>query len=348
MTNVIPLLLSLAYGKRATDLHIVPNDIPRARVGGQIIALGKKKFSKAEIELFLAEHIPNLMEKEFPHEVDFSLEWQEPVAFRTRVHLFQASGDWRLSFRLLPTQVPSPHDLGLAPVLLQLIKEQSGLILFTGPTGSGKTTSLASLIQQVNQTYPIRIITLEDPIEYHYPAGVSMIEQREIGVDTTNYSQGIYASLRQDPDVIVVGELRELDAMEAALRAAEAGKLVLATMHASRALQAITRYIGSFPDGRHNWIRSQLANVLLAVINQRLIPSSEKENPVLVQEVLVGNPAVRNLIRSNQISQITSVMETGHADGMQTMEIAVQSATQSGKLSREVSDWHIRSGVGWR
>lgn len=348
MTSVIPLLLSLAYGKRATDLHIVPNDIPKARVGGEIVTLGKKKILEVEIQLFLEEHIPSYNKDKFPHELDFSLEWKEPVAFRTRVHLFQASGNWRLSFRLLPTEVPSPRDLGLAPVLLQLIKEQSGLILFTGPTGSGKTTSLASLIQQVNETYPVRVITLEDPIEYHYPPGVAMIEQREIGMDTFNYSQGISTSLRQDPDVIVVGELRELDAMEAALRAAEAGKLVLATMHASRSLQALTRYIGSFPDGRHNWIRSQLANVLLAVINQRLIPSPQKESPVLVQEVLVGNPAVRNLIRSNQISQITSVMETGQADGMQTMEMAVQSVTQSGKLSRGECDWHIRSGGVWR
>lgn len=327
MPQVISRLLEEAYTRKASDLHLIPGDFPRARIKGKIEIFDQNVVTNEAFEHFWRQFFPIDWQKSKAKEIDFSLDWRRPVPFRIRAHLFQVTGEWRLSFRLFRSKIPTPEELGIAPILLQHIQKQSGLILLTGPTGSGKTTTLASLIQRINQIASVRIITLEDPIEYCYPAGQAMIEQREVGRDTKSFTQGIYTSLRQDPDVMVIGELRELDAMEASLQAAEAGKLVLATMHASSAIQAIYRYIGGFPESRQNWIRSQLADVVLSVVNQRLMHVEGKDNPFIIQEVLVANQAVRNLIRTNQLAQLASVMETGQKDGMQTMERAKHSVS---------------------
>lgn len=338
-------ILNRSYQQHVSDLHIVPNRSPRVRINGEICALSSEKVSEEEIKHFVEEQYNGSLDEVPGNELDFSFCVSVPHPFRVRAHFYRSSGSYSLAMRILPTKIPTPTSLGIAPSLIELVQQPSGLILFTGPTGSGKTTSVASLVEMINQASPIRILTLEDPIEYLFSEGRAMVEQREIGVDTASFQQGIYTSFRQDPDLIMIGELREIEAMEAALRAADAGKLVLATMHASRSIQAIFRYIVSFPDERQNWIRSQLADVLIAVVNQRLIRVAEQSVPVLIQEVLVCNSAVRNLIRSNQLSQISSVMETGQAEGMQTLEMAYKQAIRTGKLPNDLHRFLPKVGL---
>lgn len=239
------------------------------------------------------------------------------------MHVYYQRGLPSIAIRLLPQRIPLPEELNMPSVILELAEQEHGLLLVTGPTGSGKSTTLASLIHYFNQTKSLRIITLEDPIEYIHIPIRSMIEQRETGRDTVSFAQGIHTALRQDPDVIIIGELRDLESIQAAIRAAEAGRLVLATLHTGRAGTAVHRLVDVFPAEQQALVRTQLASVLLGVVSQRLFPLKESHTRIAAFEVLVNTHAVANLIRSNQLHQIESLMQTGAGNGMQTMETAV-------------------------
>lgn len=245
--------------------------------------------------------------------------------------------------RLIPTIIPTWSSIGIDNVVLNMSTKPHGLILITGPTGSGKTTTIASLIDYVNRNHNRHIITLEDPIEYVFENRKSIIDQREIGVNTTSFAKGLRASLRQDPDVIMVGELRDLETIQTALTAAETGHLVLSTLHTNDASQTIDRIIDVFPPNQQQQTRTQLAAVLNGVISQRLIPTIDRKGRVAVSEILVNNPAVANLIRTEKVHQIHGLIETSRQFGMRTLKSSIREKLGQGIIDivtlKEIGFW---------
>jgi twitching motility protein PilT len=251
-----------------------------------------------------------------------------PNLSRYRVNIFKQKGNVSLTIRLIPTKIPAMEALGLPAMAEEFAKKPQGLLLVTGPTGSGKSTTLAAIIDYINRTRGDHIITLEDPIEFVHPHKASIVNQREIGVDTESFTSGLRAALRQDPDVILVGEMRDLETISIAITAAETGHLVFGTLHTADAPQTIDRIIDVFPPEAQQQIRVQLASVLLGVMAQRLLPTMDGNGRVAAIEVLVNTPAIANLIRSEKVHQIRSVLQTGKAQGMQTMDMALRDLLQ--------------------
>jgi twitching motility protein PilT len=237
--------------------------------------------------------------------------------------------------RIINSRIPDPSSLGLPPVLPELVKKKQGLLIVTGPTGSGKSTTLASLIEEINLSRSCHIVTIEDPVEYVYENKKSVIEQRELHADTLSFASALRGALREAPDVILVGEMRDVETMAAALTAAETGHLVLATLHTNSAPQTIERLVDSFPAAQQNQIRQQLAASLLAVVSQRLLPRRDRGGMVAAFEVMVGTAPVTALIRENKTHLLQSTLETGFKDGMQTMARALNDLYASGIISWE-------------
>jgi twitching motility protein PilT len=242
-----------------------------------------------------------------------------------------------IALRVVPRNIPTLEELKLPPVLMKIAEKHQGLVLVTGPTGSGKSTTLASMIHYMNQTMRKHIITLEDPIEYLHKHGSSIIDQREVGFDTRSFAYGLRSALRQDPDVILVGEMRDLETIQTAITAAETGHLVLGTLHTSSAVSTIERIIDVFPAEQQSQVRVQLASVLQGVIAQRLLPTVDKKGRIAVSEILLNNSAVANLIRSEKIHQIPTVMQTSKAIGMELFESNVNRFLNAGMISKEVA-----------
>lgn len=315
-------LLICAIEKQASDLHVVAEEQSWLRIQGRFISLPKVCTSEEVYSLlkdiFTREEIASL---ELGNELDKAVMIQ---GRRIRVHAYLQRGKISLAIRFIPLQIPTPQELRLPSTLLESVMGSHGLVLVTGPTGSGKTTTLASIIQWLNQEQSLHIITLEDPIEFMYVSKNSLISQREIGSDTVDFTQGIHTALRQNPDVIMIGELRDRESIQGAIRAAEAGHLVIATLHTARAPQAIQRMIDVFPAEQHPFIRSQLASILRGVCAQQLVYNDHLKKLVGIFEMLVNTSGVAHLIRSDQLHQIESMMQSGSAQGMQTFEMAFQ------------------------
>lgn len=277
-------------------------------------------------------------------ELDFSL--QLPDTSRFRVNVYRQRGSVSIAARVVGAVVPQLENLGLPPILAKLTEKQNGLVLVTGPTGSGKTTTLAALINHINRTARRHIITLEDPIEYLHHHDQSIINQRQVGYDTNGFAPALRAALRQDPDVILVGEMRDLETISTAITAAETGHLVFATLHTSDAVQTIDRVIDVFPTGQQRQIRIQLASVLQGVVSQRLIRKKDNQGRVAALEILLNTPAVANLIRSEKGHQIRSVMQTSKQLGMQTMDMHLRELLQTGKITEALfSQYEMRMGA---
>ncbi len=331
-----------AFQNQASDLFLSAGKPIYMRRQGELILYQRRVLSAYQLEeicrsILSPAQIDRLRAAE---EIDLAL--FHPEGFRVRLHVYLQSGQLGLSIRLFPKEIPMPEELGIPPVLQQLIYKEQGLLLITGPTGSGKSTTLASLIHDLNQKESKRIITLEDPIEYVHHSCLSMIEQRQIGRDTASFLTGLRAALRQDPDLILLGELRDLETMQAAMQAAETGRLVLATLHTDRSISAISRFIDVFPAMQQNQIRTQLSMSLLAVIAQRLLPKRNSiAERVAVFEVLINTPAVSHLIRTDQLHQLPSLLQTGQGQGMQSMERALQQLKRQGLLDRSLK-WSDR------
>jgi twitching motility protein PilT len=322
-------LIEYAYQQKATDLHLSSCQTAFIRVQGKLRPVEQIVILEEDIYSFLSEILDKGQQEKFIQRVELDLSFRHPYGYRLRLHIYWQQRLPSLSFRFLREQIPLPHELHLPPVLLELIKKEQGLFLVTGPTGSGKSTTIASLIQYLNQSHPLRIITLEDPIEYVHTPKQAMIEQREIGKDTISFSQGIHSALRQDPDVILIGELRDAETIHAAIRAAEAGRLVLGTLHTSRTFVAIHRLIDAFPAEQQIQIRSQLAMCLVGVVSQHLFPKLHtSDERVVAVEVLINTSAVSNLIRSGQLHQLPSLLQAGKSVGMQTLEMSYQQLVQ--------------------
>lgn len=327
--------LSKAFELGASDIHLTVGVTPMMRLHGKLKPIGEELLMPMDTEEMARAMIPNHLWTSFKErgEIDFSYSIQGLSRFR--VNAYHQRSCVSIAIRVIPQTIPTFEQLNLPPVLKSVIKKQQGLILVTGPTGSGKSTTLAAMIDEMNKTVEKHIVTLEDPIEYLHRHHKCIIDQREVGFDTRSFANGLRACLRQDPDVILVGEMRDLETISTAITAAETGHLVLATLHTTDAPTTIDRIIDVFPGEQQGQVRIQLASVLEAVVSQRLFPLKDGNGRAAAFEVLINNPAVRNLIRNEKIHQIHSIMQTSRSAGMQTLKMSVQSLVNEGKISMD-------------
>jgi twitching motility protein PilT len=320
----------------ASDLHLTPGSKPMVRVRGALEPLGNYETLDPETTRQLLYHIlSSEQQKVLETKRQIDMAYSVPGLARFRVNLFFQRASLGAAFRLIPTDIRSLDELGLPGHLSELARKARGLVLVTGPTGSGKSTTLAALVDQINRERHEHILTIEDPIEFLHFHRSCIVNQREIGFDAPSFAEALRAALRQDPDVILVGEMRDLETIATALTAAETGHLVFATLHTQSAPQTIDRVIDVFPAEQQDQVRIQLASTLQGVVTQTLIPTADGRGRTAALEVLLPDDAVRNLIRQGKIEQIYSVMQTGTARGMQTMEQALADLILRGVITRE-------------
>jgi twitching motility protein PilT len=313
-------LLREVVERGASDLHICVGVPPVLRIDGQLIPLNYEKFTPMHTQRMMYDILSDEQIQRFEDqwELDFSYSLQQVARFR--VNVFKDKGTVAAAFRLIPMKIPTIRELGLPSVLEQIARYPRGLVLVTGPTGSGKSTSLAAMIHQINTERSVHIITIEDPIEYLHQHRMSIINQREVGQDTKEFANALRAALREDPDVILVGEMRDLETMQNAIRAAETGHLVFATLHTNSAAQTVDRVVDQFPVDQQEQIRLMLSNSLQAVLCQQLLPRAGMPGRVCAMEIMIASPAVRNLIREAKSHQLPSIIQTSAQLGMQTMD----------------------------
>jgi len=336
-------LLERAVAAGASDIHIVAGLPPLQRIHTVLGPMeGEAEMTAEEIEATVKELLDDGQLEQFleQRDMDFSAALPSGVRFRVNAH-FQR-GTPALAFRAIPSEIPPLDSLHLPPVVTDFANLPQGLILVTGETGSGKSTTLASMIDYMNHRYPYHVITLEDPIEYYIPSRKCCVEQREVGSDVPNFRSGLRHVLRQDPDVILVGEMRDLETISTALTAAETGHLVLSTLHTNDAVSTVQRIIDMFPAGQQNQIRSMLADTLKGVLCQRLLPRIDQPGMIPAVEVLVSTPAVRNCIREDRLYEIPNVLETNRALGMQLFDESLKQHYFNGYISRETALAHAR------
>ncbi len=328
-------LLRLALDRGASDLHLTVGRPPIFRVSGELQTLESEPLTDADLRVLLFSVLTSSQRSKFEldRELDFAVSLDSRHRFR--VNTYFQKGKMAAALRSIPSRIPSPQELGLPEVVIRLGKRSQGLLLVVGPTGSGKSTTLACLIDQINKTKKCRILTIEDPIEFTHEQKLATVDQREVHSDTNSFSAALKFILRQDPDVILVGEMRDAETIHAAITAAETGHLVLATLHTNDATQAIDRIIDVFPSEAQSQIRTQLAAALLGVVSQRLLPHSSGTGRVAAFEIMIANSAIRNVIRSNKMHQAISVMETSLADGMLTMDRSLQALCHAGHITQQ-------------
>lgn len=308
---------------RASDIHLTTGRPPSYRIDGVLAPIEGERLTPQMLEDILMPLMDVRHREELQNNGQTDFAYAISGVGRFRVNVFKQRGTLASVMRSLPFNIPEPEDLGIPAEVVEMTTRKRGLILVTGPTGSGKSTTLASLIHVINRNYPYHIITLEDPIEYLHRHDKSVVNQREIGSDSTNYAQALRAALREDPDVILVGEMRDLETISTAITAAETGHLVFSTLHTIGADKTIDRIIDVFPPNQQQQIRIQLASVLECVVSQQLLKKADGSGRVAALEVLFANNAVRNLIRESKTYQIASIMQTNKRAGMQTMDDAL-------------------------
>ena len=328
-------LLSMTLEKGASDLHLTINRPPILRIDGRLEPLSTKPLSTGDMRTLLYSILSSRQQEvyELEREIDFALSLETGQRFR--VNAYFQKGKMAAALRSIPTEIPDPKALGLPDVVMNLGLRAHGLLMVVGPTGSGKTTTLACLVDQINRQRACRIITIEDPIEYVHEGAKSTIDQREILADSTSFARALKYILRQDPDVILVGEMRDLETISAALTAAETGHLVLATLHTNDAVQAIDRIIDVFPPHQQGQVRSQLAASLLGVVSQRLIRRIDGNGRVAAFEILVATAAIKAVIRDNKMHQALGLMEASGGDGMITIDAGLKSLIEKESISLE-------------
>ena len=329
-------LLRSAVQQQASDLLITVGAPPIVRINGDLVRMSETALTMPETEALLNEIMrsPEMLHKYKQNgELDFS--YAIHGVSRFRVNAFRQRGSVAIVARVIAEKIPTFEELGLPEILKTFSRRPRGLVLVTGPTGSGKSTTLAAMLDLINNENSCHIITLEDPIEYLHRHKLSVVNQREVGNDTQSFANGLRAALREDPDVILVGEMRDMETISIAVRAAETGHLVLATLHTSDAAQTIDRIIDVYPPSQQQQIRLQLSLTLQGIISQQLLPRKDGRGRVAVLEVLVVTPAVRNLIREGKTHQILSVLQTGGKLGMQSMDGALRDAYRNGQISKE-------------
>jgi twitching motility protein PilT len=329
--------LEIIIAKNASDLHLSVGYFPMYRINGELIPIpATTVLTLAEIETLvypmLSEHQRKIYEENW--ELDWGLEYQDRARFR--VNLYRQRGHLSAAFRLIPRKIKTIDELGLPHVLSKLTELKQGLVLMTGPTGHGKTTSLAAFINQINLTRKAHIITIEDPIEFTYPEARSLISQRELNTDTKSWSNALKSALREDPDVVLIGEMRDLETISAAMTIAETGHLVFATLHTNSASQSVDRIVDIFPVNQQPQIRTQLAAVTEAIISQRLIPTIVPGR-ALATEILFGTPALRAIIREGKTHLIDNLIQTSGELGMMNMETSLTMLVREGKITTQTA-----------
>ncbi len=328
-------LLREAVDRKASDLHITVNVPPTIRLNGELEELPHKVLLP-ENTLDLVKQ--TLSEKQFKKLVEIGeldLSFSNPGIGRYRVNAYRQRGTYGMAIRVVNLEIPTIEQLGLPVTVKELARKKRGLILVTGPTGSGKSTSLAAMINLINMERRCHILTLEDPIEYLLHHKRSIVIQREVGGDTTSFAKGLRAALREDPDVILVGEMRDLETIQTAITAAETGHLVMSTLHTQGSASTIDRIIDVFPPHQQQQIRIQLAGTLQGIISQQLLPKDDESGRVGAYEVMIATPAIKNMIREGKTHQIQSVLQTGSKFGMQTMDNCLLDLFKRGIISRE-------------
>lgn len=347
-------LLTEARRLGASDLHLVPGAPPHVRVAGELRPVREEVISGEEVARLVGELLDSVgLGEAFGRfradrrELDCG--FRVDGGGRVRANVFHAGGEVGAAFRLVPAEAPRLRDLGLPAVASQVIRRPAGFIIVTGPTGHGKSTTQAAMIRELTESASLRIITVEDPVEYEVPHGRCLVSQREVGRDTPSFGSGLRAALREDPNVLLVGEMRDLETISTALTAAETGHLVITTLHTTDAPGAIDRIVDVFPSGQQAQVRAQLAEVLLAALAQRLLPARggrphahhELRGRVAACEVLLGPMAgvhaTRSVIREGKTSSLYSIMETGADRGMATMEASLAALVREGLVEREVA-----------
>ena len=328
-------LLIRARKMGASDVHVTVGIPPKCRVNGELVTLMEGRILPADSKALVEQMIPGRLVERFNCEGEVDFSYAIKGVGRFRVNIFKQRGTMSFVIRLVNTEIPSPESLGLPQSVLELVKKKRGLILVTGPTGSGKSTTLASLIHIINQTQNKHIITLEDPIEYLHSHEKSIVNQREVGIDTQSYAGALRAALREDPDIILVGEMRDLDTIATAVTAAETGHLVLSTLHTIGAVPTNERIIDVFPMNQQEQIPFQLATLLEAIISQQLLPTADRKGRVAAFEIMYANSAVRNLIREAKSHQIPSIIQTNKQSGMMMMDDALYELYRTHQITAE-------------
>jgi twitching motility protein PilT len=314
-------MLHAMITKDASDLHLVEGIPPVLRIDGDLSFLSKDTLTKTTLRDFLDQILDDPVKKQrFRDEKELDFAHEIKGKGRFRVNAYFQKGSIAFSIRLIPAKIPKFEDLNLPGILKELTRKPNGLVLVTGPTGCGKSTTLAAMIDLINQEHSLHVVTIEDPIEYVYTPNKSIISQREVGDDTRSFVNALRHVLRQDPDVILIGEMRDLETMQTAMTAAETGHLVFSTLHTTTAAQTIDRIIDVFPPYQQPQIRSQLSITLQAVVTQRLFNRIDGKGRIPTTEVLIATPAVRNMIREGKTYQIYSAIEMGQEYGMHTLE----------------------------
>ena len=336
MLMTIEEILQLSKDKKTSDIHIAPGNPLMLRIDGTLQPQGFEVLSDKDTAAILDPIIPEELRDELEREGELDFAFSRPGFSRIRANVFRQRGSYAAALRVLSFDIPEPQTLGIPESVVKLTKLMRGLVLVTGATGSGKSTTLASLVDVIAKRDSKNIITLEDPIEYLHSNQKSIVSQREIGFDSMSYAQALRAALRQDPDVILVGERRDLETISTAITAAETGHLVFSTLHTNSTSDAIDRMIDVFPPHQQQQIRVQLAGVLEGVIAQQLLPMTGKGR-IAAFEVLLPNSAVRNLIREAKAFQIPSIIQTSKKEGMQTMDDCILGYYMRGQINKETA-----------
>lgn len=331
----IEILLEEVVRRHASDLHLQVGLPPMLRVDGALIPVaGYNLLDEAGIDTLLFSILDEAQRQILDKDREFDFSFAFGTLGRFRVNAYHERGNLAAALRLIPNEIKTITELGVPPVVMNFANYPRGLVLVTGPTGSGKSTTLAALVDKLNTEKSQHIITIEDPIEFTHKSKKSVVVQREVHYDTYSFSAALRSSLRQDPDVVLIGEMRDLETISAAITIAETGHLVLASLHTNSAAQSIDRMIDVFPPHQQAQIRAQLANILMAICSQRLVPAIGGGR-VVAAEILVANPAVRNIIREGKTHQLDAVIQTGADTGMQTMDRTLVGLVQSGVVTYE-------------
>jgi len=327
-------LLEFGVQQGASDCHLSAGEPPMIRIDGDLKKLDFPALTPEQVHALIYDIMSDGQRKVFEEtrECDFSFALADKARFRVNVFM-QRKGEAAV-FRTIPTKILTMEDLGLPPIFKQLCEKEKGLILVTGPTGSGKSTTLAAMVDYLNSTYEGHILTVEDPIEFVHPSKKCLVNQRELGPHTQSFSNALRSALREDPDIILVGEMRDLETIQLALTAAETGHIVFGTLHTSGAPKTVDRVIDVFPPAQQAQVRAQFAESIEAVITQTLL-KKKAGGRIAAHEIMTGTTAVRNLIREGKIHQIPGTMQVSQKDGMQTMDMALQTLVTRGVVTRE-------------
>jgi twitching motility protein PilT len=332
----LPDLLKTTLDLGGSDLHLSIGTPPQVRVDGDLRRLDLPVLTPDVLKSLAYSVLTDAQKKKFEESLELDMAFGLRGVGRFRCNLFNQKGAVGAVYRLIPQDIRPLEQLGLPPVLAELADRPRGLVLVTGPTGSGKSTTLAAMIDRINQSKPVHILTIEDPIEYLHQHKMALVNQRELHADTNSFTAALRAALREDPDVVLVGEMRDLETMEAAMKLAETGHLTMATLHTNSAAQTITRIIDAFPAHQQAQIRTQLSLVLEGIVCQALLPKAGGKGRVAALEILVANPAIRNLIRDDKIHQIYGTMQAGQEKyGMQTMNQSLARLVERRLVTRE-------------